>query len=653
MLTAALRSLPATLTAALRSLPAGRPRLLSAGLAVAPAVMSASGALILRDILDRSARARFGGGYDDLTPVRGVLELSDHVLLGFTAVAMLAGVLLTVHTCSVAVTRRMRDLALLRAIGAGRAQLLGSVLAESLLAGLAASGVGLAAGTGVGALGARLLTGAGSGMPGVPFAVPASAVAGALALGAPVTAVAALVPALRAAAVPALAVVRPAVVPSGTGRRQTWTGVALLGVGADLLALGLLGSGGLGVVLAGALPALLGLALLTPLISRSAGWALSALFARSLPGLLGRGNPARDTRRTAVTVAALMIGVALVTALGAVAASVRDGAAADLDRDLRAELVATGGGSAAPAAIDPAALAVAARVPGVRGVAAAAVDTATVGGSRVKAVGWQDWATARALLGVRGSAGAVDRLPAGEVLMGAATAEEQGVRVGDRIAVQYRRGAAHSYRVAGIFRDSSLVEGVVVPWADARAGFHTTLASQAFFGLDAGARAEEVRARIAPLLGDGPRVSLLTREQVVDGVHDGFALLFALVRLLLALALLVALLGVVNTLALSTPVRPRELDMLRALGLSRGQTIRMITVESVLNSLLGAVLGIAVGAVLGLAAARALRGDAGGGLSLPWSQPAGCLLAAVVVGVAASIVPARYAARRTGRAALG
>ena len=75
---------------------------------------------------------------------------------------------------------------------------------------------------------------------------------------------------------------------------------------------------------------------------------------------------------------------------------------------------------------------------------------------------------------------------------------------------------------------------------------------------------------------------------------------------LLFLAFFIAVLGIINTLALSVLERTREIGLLRALGMTRGQTRSMVRWESVIIALLGAVLGLVVGTALGIALTHAL-----------------------------------------------
>ncbi|WP_156727276.1 ABC transporter permease [Streptomyces apocyni] len=577
---------------------------------------------------------------------RGVLDLMGQVLLGFAAVAVLVGIFLIVNTFSIIIAQRIKELALLRALGASRRQMINSVLLESFVVGLVSSALGLAAGVGIGALGASLLSGSIDGLAVGSLQVPASAVVTAFAVGILVTMMAALFPAMRAAKVAPIAVIRASATTDGKGRKQTWTGGVLFGLGAVLLALSLFGDSGIGMMLVGVLLVFVGVALLAPLISKPSVWALGVPFSRSLPGQLGRRNSARNPRRTAVTASAMMIGVALVTAISTVAVSAEKSVGDVVSHDLKADLMAVGeSGSALSAAIDPAALAEAGRSAGVKNVAAMSFDMATVGKDKQPVVAWQDWSVARDMLGVREKQGSIGSLAAGTVVMNEATAKSRGVGVGDKITVQLQRGEPRTYKVAGIFENTALAEGLVVPWADAEAGFRAKQPSQAFFELSAGASVSEVRPQLEKHLKYSPEVSLKTKSEVLDLYSGGFAMILTVVQALLGVAMLIAVLGIVNTLALSVLERTSELGALRAIGLSRGQTIRMIMSESVVISLFGALLGIVVGGVLGLAVARAMREQGVTELSLPWSQMFTYLVGAAVVGVLASLAPARRGAR--------
>lgn len=237
--------------------------------------------------------------------------------------------------------------------------------------------------------------------------------------------------------------------------------------------------------------------------------------------------------------------------------------------------------------------------------------------------------------------------------MNTATAKSHDLKTGDKVVVQLQRGEPHTYVLVGTFKDSNLANSVVVPWADAQTGFRNKLPSQAFFQLDDGAGTAAVQSKLEGLLKDSPEVSVQTKSDVIGQFSQGFSMMLMVVQALLGVAMLIAVLGIINTLALSILERTKEMGALRAIGLSRGQTVRMIMTESVVISLFGAVLGITVGGLLGLAVAHAMKDQGVSQLSLPWAQMLAYLVGAMLVGVIASLAPARRGARLNVLRAIG
>jgi len=160
-----------------------------------------------------------------------------------------------------------------------------------------------------------------------------------------------------------------------------------------------------------------------------------------------------------------------------------------------------------------------------------------------------------------------------------------------------------------------------------------------------GASLDRVRDQISALLTDDPEIVVTDVEGLIYNVVGIFRTVIALLQVLLGLAMLIAALGVVNTLALSVLERTRELGLLRAVGLDRRQTVRMITVEAVVISLFGSVLGLAVGVGLGTAVARALSNEGVDRLAMPWTFLGAYLVLGAVIGVVAAVLPALRAAR--------
>jgi putative ABC transport system permease protein len=172
--------------------------------------------------------------------------------------------------------------------------------------------------------------------------------------------------------------------------------------------------------------------------------------------------------------------------------------------------------------------------------------------------------------------------------------------------------------------------------------------TQPFIGLIRladGVSVSQVLPQVKALLADSPEVAAQDAQAYVDDQAATFDTLITMIQILLALAILIAVLGVINTLALSVLERTRELGLLRAVGLGRAQTMRMVTVEAVVISVFGALLGVVVGAGMGTAVTRALKSDGITELVLPWGRMGTYLVLAALVGVIAAVLPAIRAAR--------
>jgi putative ABC transport system permease protein len=612
---------------------------------------------MLRDRLS----ATLGGTYDVKTgrqlqkdaadSFHEALSFFNNVLLGFAAVALFVGAFLILNTFSMLVAQRVKELALMRAIGASRWQMVGSVLAEALVIGIVASVLGLGAGIGVGALLAYVFRHVGNAdLPMESIVIPASAVISAFAVGTLVTLVAALLPALRAARVPPVAALREVAAPDRPLTRLTVAGALITTIGGTTLGVGLAGHGGeatLLLILGGVLVSFAGVALLTPMIARPVVSGLGLLFSWSVPGRLGRLNSARNPRRTAITAAALMVGLALITGVHVVLESAAASFTNMVHTQVKADLIIAGepGGDSMPT-FDPAVLDRARQIDGVREVVGEYGDIAMINGkpSRVGAV--TDLAAMTRMSPLRTTEGTLTTLPADHVVVDAKRATELGLHAGSTVQVRLAHGPVRTMTVAAVYHDDDVyrVGGWILP-AEAVHDFRVAQPSFGYLRLADGADTTEIRKRVGALLADSPEVTVGDRSAFIAQQSGQFDTVLAMIQLLLALAILIAVLGIVNTLALSVLERTRELGLLRAIGLRRGQAMCMVTVEAVVISVFGALLGLAVGSGLGAAVVRALRNEGFTEVALPWEQMGTYLILAVIVGGLAATLPAIRAAR--------
>jgi putative ABC transport system permease protein len=586
---------------------------------------------------------------DNAAGLREGLSFFNKILLGFAGVALFVGIFLILNTFSIIVAQRTRELALMRALGASRRQMIGSVLVEAVAIGLVAAVLGLAAGVGVGSLLAYLFGAfAGGGLQLAPVGVPPAAIISSFVVGVVVTVVAAVLPALRASRIAPVAAMQDVATPDRPLTRVTVAGAVVGAAGAATLGVGLYGGSGdatLTLILAGVLVTFVGVALLTPLISRPVVAALGRLFSWSLPGRLGRLNSGRNPRRTAITAAALMVGIALVTGVTVVMDSAKSSLSAKAEDTIKAQVIISGEQTGPrPPSFDPAVLREAASIPGVRAAAGVWNDQAVIDGRRTYVYAADDLTRLADAYGAAATSGSLATLRPDQIAVSTKEAREHGWALGTQLNVQLSRGEARTYTIVATYAEDALPGGYLLPGA-AAADFAVPQPMFGYVRLHDGVPVAQVLPQVKALLADSPEVSATDRSGFVAQQTSSFDTLITMVQILLALAILIAVLGVVNTLALSVLERTRELGLLRAVGLGRAQTMRMVTVEAVVISVFGALLGVAVGAGMGTAVVRALHDEGITDLVLPWTRMGTYLLLAALVGVIAAVVPAIRAAR--------
>ena len=562
-------------------------------------------------------------------------------LLAFAGVALFVGAFLIFNTFTILVAQRTRELALMRALGASRAQVTGSVLLEALVVGLIASLVGLLSGIGV-ALGLRALVNGitGGALPTGALVVAPRTVVVCLIAGVGVTAVASLLPARRASAVPPVAALSQAADAGveGSGRRGTIAGAVLLVAGVAALVPGLRGA--LSLLALGAALLFLGVVALSPLVARPVTGLLGRPLARGVPGRLGRGNAMRSPRRTATTAGALMVGLALVSAVTVLGASVKASVTDVVEKSFGADLVVQSEGFQG---LSPAVVTAVDTLPPVGQVDALWVGQAGMDGRTVQASAVPPRALGTSFLLTQDEGSLADLGPT-TLLVSRSEADDHRLRVGSPVAVTLPRGQSGTRTVAGIYTDSALAGGYLLD-DTAAPGFTVDLPQVVLVRAAPGATAADLRSAVDAAVTPFPGTRVQDRQEFVDAQAGQVDTLLAIVYALLALSVVIAVLGIVNTLALSVVERTRELGLLRAVGLDRRRMRRMVRVEAVLVALFGGLLGVILGTGIGIAVQRALAGQGVAVLRVPVGQLALFLVLASLAGVLAAVLPARRAAR--------
>ncbi len=559
-------------------------------------------------------------------------------LTGFALVALFVGSFIIVNTFSILVTQRTRELGLLRALGASRRQVLGSILGESAAVGLLGSLVGLGGGIALALLLSSLLN-AFLGGDSSSLVIRPMALLVPLALGTAITVMAALYPGIRGSRVPPLAAMRETDggADGGLGRRAL-VGGATTAVGAGLFGFGLAGPPAL--IGVGAVVLFVGLALLLAVAARPLAGAIGLPFGRTgAAGRLGVANAKRNPRRTASTASALMIGLALIGGVATFAASTVASVSEVIGRSVRADLVVQPKGFSEGFGTDVtsniAALPSAGRSTPIR------TGDVKVGGSTrgltALDVGQTD------LLGLEVKEGSARTIVQGEVLVDETLLKDNGWKVGQQIDVVYARTGPTTTRIAGTFGKNQLAGDFITSLDTFNRNFTTTLDTVALVSAKPG-QLDQLRQQVRAVTDDNPTVKVQTRAEFQAEQRRQINQAVQVVYVLLALSVVIAVIGIINTLALSVFERTRELGLLRAVGMHRKQVKRMVRTESVIVSVLGGVVGLAVGLALGAAFVRSLA-DEGMKLGLPVGQLVAGLVFAGITGVVAALYPAAKAAR--------
>ncbi|MFI0710599.1 ABC transporter permease [Streptomyces inhibens] len=585
---------------------------------------------------------------------KGIAQSMDGMkngLLAFAGIALFVGIFIIANTFTMLVAQRTKELALLRAVGAGRRQVTRSVLLEAFVVGAVAAVAGLAAGIGIGAGLRALMSSTGATVPDGPLVIEPSTVLASLLVGIVVTVLAAWLPGRRAAKIPPVAAMNSVHATATTKSlvvRNT-IGALFAGAGAAgvLVATGM--DDGKVVMGGGAVLLLIGVFILTPLLSRPLiALASPVLRAFGIAGSLARQNAVRNPRRTAATASALMVGLMLITGLTVIAGSVQKGIDKMATDSLKADYVVS------MASHTPLSPDVAKKIAGLGEVTASSplrnspsrigTDTAYLTG-----VNGHDFGKLTRLDFTKGSLG---DLRGERAVVDDVTAKEKGWQPGTRIPVTYEDGKKGTLTVSGVYQGNQMINGILLDNATL-APHQKQITDMRVMVKTTGGPTDATKDSLVKALGKNPAISIEDKQDVSDGIAQKFTLMLNMLYGLLAMAVIVAVLGVINTLAMSVFERSQEIGMLRAIGLDRSGIKRMVRLESLVISLFGGVLGIGLGVFFGWAAGELISGTLSTyELVLPWERMGIFLAVAALVGVLAALWPARRAARLNMLAAI-
>jgi putative ABC transport system permease protein len=580
-----------------------------------------------------------------------VLSFFNTFLLIFAVIALLVGAFMIFNTFSITVAQRTRENGLMRALGASKRQVLGSVLLEAVVVGVIASLIGLAAGVAV-AIGLKaMLSGLGFGLPagGIVFTARTALIAGLAGLA--VTMIAAVSPARKAAKVPPVAAMQD-VAAGSTGygsKERIMVGTAILTLGVAALFTGLFANVASRVLVVGvgALLVFFGVSVLGRTVSlplsRVVGAPLPRL--RGVTGKLARQNAMRNPKRTAASASALMIGVGLVGFITILAASSTASVNSAIDRSFAGDIVIDSGGGLM-GGVDPALAGQLGKLPQVQAATGVAIGLAEVNG-KVEQVSAVDPRAASQIFNVSPVQGSLAGLGRSGIAVYKDVATADHLKLGSTVPVLFKDTGPQKLTVALIYGEAT---GAPAPRyfmgnEAFNANFPVRYDSRVFVkkapGVSTAAALAAVRGVATKYSGTTVMDQAAFKAEQAKPIQQMLSLVYAL----LALAILIALLGIGNTLALSIFERTRELGVMRAVGMTRHQLRAMIRWESVIIALQGTVLGLLIGVFFGWALVLAMRSQGITEFSIPVLNLVIVVLLASLAGAAAAIWPSRRAAK--------
>jgi putative ABC transport system permease protein len=574
--------------------------------------------------------------------VTSFIDIFGTGLLIFAFITAFVSAFIINNVFQITIGQRLRELALLRAVGASGKQVRRMITLEALALGIISTVLGIAGGVLVARLLIFAFDAAGAGFPSTSTVLAPRTIVVAAFVGIGITMLSVIVPARRASRIPPVAAMRPELGFVAMRKRRLVTGTVLSIVGALMFIVGLFltpgGTVGL-IALAGggALMLFLGVASVSSTIARPVtrviGWPIAKLF--KVPGAIARQNVARAPRRTSSSAAALMIGVALVSGAAVFASSLRSTLVDTLNNAISADYIVT---DQSFQGLSPIVADTLAEVPELDAVTPVRGVAGLVEGDQ-KNFGAVNPVAFEKLVDPDLQAGTIADLGIDEVLIHTDPAGDLDLVVGSELDVTYQNGVVSTLTVAGIYADATFGNWLISidtleSVSDAPARDFFVIAKLAD-GVDPEMGDVAVRAAMEPF----PQAEVETNAEFLASQEAQINQLLIIITMLLAFAILIAILGISITLALGVFERTREIGLLRAVGMNKRQIRRSVRWEAVIVSSFGAIVGIVLGTFLGVILSLAVPDDVISKLAFNPMIIGLILIGSVIAGLFAAIYP--------------
>lgn len=616
----------------------------------------------IQDVLPEGAIAQTAqsAAEEQAADFQEALGFFNTFLLVFAFVALFVGTFIIYNTFRIVIVQRLRELALMRAIGSTRSQTLRVVLLEAALVGFGSSIVGIIVGIGLAILLRAGLEGFGIALPSGSLVIAPRTIVVGLVVGIGVTVISSLLPAIQASRIPPVAAMNEvsAKPPRKSFVVRAIVGAVVTGIGIIMLAGGLLAdisdtATRLSAIGFGAVLMILGVYVLSALIAIPAARVIGAPFAWifGASGKIAQRNAGRDPRRVSATAAAIMVGIALISLVSILAASINGTIDDVLDTGVDADLTVLPTSTFDPTAGFSASITEEiGALPEV-----AAVSQVQQGPVLINADAGGAPTTSEETF-VTGISDNFESFFDITPLEGVLSPSEDGMVVGENVAADrdwvvgtqvnmvFEATGPAVITVEGIV-EGSFAEGINLSRAGFEKHFESTIDNQAFIQLADGVSEDQGLAAVETVTASVPTIKVQTLEEFQSDIAGQINQLLGLFTGLLALTVIIALIGVTNTMTLAIHERTREIGLLRAVGLDRGQTRRMILTEASIIASFGATLGVLLGIVFAWAILYPLRDEGFTAFVIPFGSLIFWIVGTAILAVIFAIWPARRAAK--------